>query len=166
MKAAKKRAIVIVLLAAVLLAASWLFYARPVTILQLHPMLSLEQCTEIRGYYKIGAQEELSEFTVDRDSGGFQALWELFFGQTYRRSLRDLLPRGTRIHAAQPEEFQWEVYFCFEEIGFPDGSSGSGAMLRFQNWYGELDIVFDGETHSYRTGGQETWAAEVLALIQ
>lgn len=164
MKAAKKRAIVLVILAAVLLAA-WLFYARPVTILQLHPMLSPEQCTEIRGDYVIGNHGR-SEFTIDRDSEEFQALWELFFERNYSRSLRDLLPRGTRTHMAQPEEFQWEVYFCFDDVVFPDGSRGSGAMLHFRNWYGELDIVFDGEAHAYRTGGQEAWAADVLAVIQ
>ena len=118
------------------------------------------------GDYVIGNQDGRTEFTIDWDSEEFQALWELFFERNYSRSLRDLLPRGTRTHMVQPEEFQWEVCFCFDDVVFPDGYIGSGAMLHFRNWYGELDIVFDGEAHSYRTGGQETWAADVLAVIQ
>lgn len=150
----------------ILLVFVYLVYSRPMTVSQLYPMLSLEKCTEIRGYYRIGVQTEQTEFTVDQDSEEFQKLCSLFYEQEYRRSFRDLLPRGTRIHRTEPDDFQWDVSFCFEDVEFPDGSSGSGALLHFQNWYGELDIDFNAQTHSCYVNEQEAWAQEILDIIQ
>lgn len=160
-----KKHVVIVVVAALLL-AGYLFYSRPMTISQLYPMLTLDKCIEIRGYYEVGMQVEPTEFTIEKDSDEFQEMCSLFYEQEYRRSLRDLLPRGTRIHRTEPNDYQWDVYFNFENVVFPSGSTGSGLMLHFQNWYGKLDIHFDGETHSYYTDSQEMWAKEVLDIIQ
>ena len=166
MKRPRARKLVLGAIAAVLLLGGYAWYARPVTILELYPMLSLDQCTRIRGYYKIGAQPELSEFTIEQGSAEFEQLCQLFYERDYRRSLKDLLPRGTRVHRTEPDEFRWEVYFVFEDVEFPDGSTGSGDMLQFVNWYGELDIRFNGETHLYQTSEQENWCAQVLEIIQ
>ena len=148
------------------LIAVYLFYSRPMTIQQRYPMLDLDQCTELRGYYKIDGQTELTEFTIDKNSEAFEILCDLLYEQSYRRSLRDLLPAGTRIHPAEPDSFQWEVFFHFENIALPDGSTVSGGVLRIQCWYGELDIHFDGEELSCYTNEQETWAQETLEIIQ
>lgn len=75
-------------------------------------------------------------------------------------------PRGTRIHRTEPDDFQWDVYFVFEHVEFPDGSTGSGAMLHFTNWYGAFDIHFNGETHVYQVSDQERWGVQVLDTIQ
>ncbi len=144
------------------------FYSRPKTVSQLYPMFTLDKCTEIRGYY-IDTQPGMTEYTIEKDSDEFQKLCALFWEQEYCRSLRDILPRGTRTYQTQPDDpndYQWDVYFCFEDITLPDGSIGSGAMLHFQSWYGELDIYFDGESYSCYTGGQEVWAKEILEIIQ
>lgn len=129
-------------------------------------MVTLDKCTEIRGYYKIGAQTEMSEFTIEKGSNEFQKLSALFWEQGYCRSLRDILPRGTRTHQIGPENYQWDVYFYFEDITLPDGSTGSGAMLHFQSWYGELDLYFYEETYSCHTSKQEAWSKEILDIIQ
>ena len=166
MKKVHTKKIVIVAIVAVLLIVAYLFYSRPMTISQLYPMFTLDKCTEIRGYYEIGAKAEMSEFTIEKDSDEFQKLCALFWEQEYCRSLRDILPRGTRTHRTEPDDYQWDVYFYFEDITLPDGSTGSGAMLHFQSWYGELDIYFDGETYSCHTSEQEAWAKEILDIIQ
>ena len=140
-------------------------YSRPMTLSQLYPVLTLEQCTEIHGYYNDGTKEGMTEFVIDRDCEQFEELWNLFFERDYCRSVRDILPKGTRIHRTQPGDFQWEVYFDFEDIGFPDGSSGSGSMLSVQYWYGDLDIYFDGGVHSCRTSGQKEWAQKILDVL-
>ena len=65
-----------------------------------------------------------------------------------------------------PEDFEWEVFFQFEDVAFPDGSHTSGRILRVDYWYGELDIHFYGDIVSCSTKQQESWAKTVLDIIQ
>jgi len=166
MKKLKTKKVVIVVAIIILFIAVYLFYSRPMSIQQRYPMLTLEKCTELRGYYKLDGQAELTEFSIDKNGEEFEMLCDLLYEQEYHRSLRDLLPRGTRTHPTEPGTFQWEVYFHFDDVVFPNGSIGSGGMLSIQSWYGELDIHFDGEILSCYTNEQETWAEGVLTIIQ
>ena len=166
MKRLRTRKNVVILAVVLILAVAYLLYSRPMTIQERYPMLTLDKCTELRGYYKIAGQTELTEFTIDRNSEAFETLCSLLYVQDYSRSLRDLLPSGTRYHATEPDDFEWEVFFNFEDVELPDGSISSGGILRVQIWYGELDIHFDGEILSCRTKEQETWAKEVLKIIK
>lgn len=166
MKKPKRKRTVIVIAVILLFIAAYLVYSRPLTIQQRYPMLNLDKCTELRGYFRLDGQEELTEFIIDKNSKEFEILYDLLCEQDYCRSLRDLLPRGTRIHPTEPGSFQWEVSFLFEDIVFPDGSIGSGGILSIQSWYGELDIHFDGDVLSCYTSEQQTWAKEVLNAIQ
>ena len=154
------------ILAVILLLGAYAWYARPVTIVELYPMLELDRCTKMEGFYEIGMQAEATRFTIEKGSEDFSEMCSLFYGQKYRRSLADLLPRGTRYHQTQPDDFQWDVYFYFENVEFPDGSSGSGGMLHFSNWYGTFSISFDGQTHFYKVRDSENWAEQVLEMIQ
>ena len=165
MKKLKNKKAVIVIILMLLLVVAYLFYSRSMTIQQRYPMLKLDKCTEIRGYYATGEHTALTKFTIDRNSKVFETLCSLLYAQDYRRSLRDLLPRGTRIHATAPEDFEWDVCFYFEEVMLSDGTIVSGEILRIQYWYGELDIYFDGEILSCHTNEQEAWAKEVLNAI-
>lgn len=163
----KTKKVVTMLSAVLLLLAAYLLYSRPMTIQQRYPMLNLNQCTQLSGYYEIDGQtEQLTEFTVAQNSEAFETLCSLLYEQTYCRSLRDLLPRGTRIHTEKPGDFEWEVFFHFENVAFPDGIVGSGKILRIQCWYGELDIYFDDQQIPCHTTQQEIWASNVLATIQ
>ena len=165
MKKPKTKKAILMISVTVLLLAAYLIYSRPMTIQQRYPMLDLEQCTDLRGYYEIGGQGRI-EFTVDKNSEDFETLCTLLYEQAYRRSLKDLLPRGTRTHATQPGDFEWEVFFQFEDVAFPDGSHTSGRILRVDYWYGELDIHFYGDIVSCSTKQQEAWAKQVLDTIQ
>ena len=98
MKKVHKKKIIIVAIAAALLIVTYLFYSRPMTVSQLYPMLPLDECTKIRGYYDDGTGPAQVEFNIEKDSEEFQKLCSLFYEQDYRRSLRDILPRGTRTH--------------------------------------------------------------------
>ena len=167
MKKLKTKKVVIILSATLLLIAAYLFYSRPMTIQQRYPMLDLDQCTQLTGYYEIDGQtQQLTEFTIDKGSEDFEALYKLLYEQAYRRNLKDLLPRGTRIHSTKPGDFTWEVFFQFEDVAFPDGSHTSGRILRVDYWYGELDIHFYGDIVSCSTKQQESWAKTVLDIIQ
>lgn len=167
MKKRKSTIAIVVICIILLLIAAYLLYSRPMTIQERYPMLTLDKCSGITGSYFDGTGVAFEEFTIDKNSEEFEMLCSLLYEQDYRRSLRDLLPSGTRYHATtQPDEFQWDVFFHFEDVEFPDGSISSGPILRVQIWYGELDIHFDGEFLSCRTKEQETWAKEVLNIIK
>ena len=166
MKKSRLKKSVVIIVAVILIVVGYLAFSRPMTIQQRYPMLSLDKCSGIRGYYRDDTVEALKEFTIDKNSEEFELLCDLLYEQEYRRSLRDILPRGTRTHRTEPGDFQWEVYFHFDDIALPDGSIGSGEMLCVQCWYGELEIDFNGDTLSCYLGGQEYWAKEVLNLIR
>ena len=160
-----KKKLITPLVCAVFLLLVYAVYSRPMTVTQLYPALTLDHCTAIHVSYEVAPQTEKTEAVVEKDSEAYRVLCDLLYGQSYCRRLRDLLPRGTRIHPTQPGDFQWEALFFFEDVSLPDGSVGSGAMLRIQYWYGELDIHFAGETRACRTSGQEAWAEEVLNVL-
>lgn len=167
----RKRKIVVVIVLVVLLLASYLVYSRPMTLSQLYPLLDIDQCVKISGYYRTSTQTGgFTEFTIEAGSKKFQELCSLFHEKTYRCSLRNLLSKGTRIHQTTNEfEFQWEVMFHFDTIEFPDGNAGSGPLLQIQYWYGELDIenkAWKIERRSYHTSGQDAWAREILDIIR
>ena len=167
----RKKKTVAMLALAVLLLVSYLIYSRPMTLSQIHPLLLLDQCVGISGYYHTSEQTSgFTQFTIEADSEEFQELCSLFNEKTYRRSLKDLLPRGTRTHQTTSKfEFQWEVWFHFDTVEFPDGNAGSGPLLQVQYWYGELDIenrVFEKERRICHTAEQDAWAKEILDIIQ
>lgn len=166
MKNVKRKKSAIAVIALLLLAAAYALYSRPMDIAERYLMLTPEKCTGISGYYYDGEGTRLTNFTVEKDSEAFARLWELFYEQDYRRTLRDLFPRGSRTKRYEPGDFQWEVFLEFEDVELPDGSRGSGAMLQIQYWYGELDIDFDGENRFCRTKDQDAWAKEVLDIIR
>lgn len=123
-------------------------FSRPMTLSQLYPMIKIDQCAEIKGYYGIGTQVNDTEFGFDRSDEDFWKLLMLFNEQEYRRSLKDLLPRTTKTHRAEGNnDFWWDVSLRFDEFTMPDGSISSG-FLRFHNWYGDLEIYFDGEAYA------------------
>ena len=167
----RKRKTVVMLSLAVLLLVSYLIYSRPMTLSQINPLLPLDKCVEISGYYRTSDDTGgFTQFTIAADSKEFKELCRLFSEKTYRRSLRNLLPRGTRTHQTTSKfEFQWEVFFHFDTIEFPDGNAGSGPLLQVQYWYGDLDIenrVFEKERRICHTAEQDAWAKEILDIIQ
>ena len=167
-KRKKTAAAVIVLL---LLAAAYAVYSRPMTLFQLHPLLPLDQCVGISGYYHTSEQTSgFTQFTIEADSEEFQELCSLFNEKTYRRSLKDLLPRGTRTHLTTSKfDFQWKVWFHFDTVELPDGNGGSGSLLQVNYWYGELEIdnaLLENGRRICRTKDQDAWAKEILEIIQ
>lgn len=167
----KTKSLITALVVVILLLVAYFIYSRPMTLSQINPLLPLDKCVGISGYYRTSDDAEgLLQFTIEADSEEFKELCSLFNEKTYRRSLKDLLPRGTRIHQTTGEfEFQWEVLFHFDTIAFPDGNAGSGPLLQIQYWYGELDIenrVFEKERRICHTAEQDAWAKEILDIIR
>lgn len=158
------RAVLCIAAAAALLLGYFLF-SRPMTLSQLYPMIKIDQCSEVKGYYEIGLQEHETEFCFGRSDEEFWKLLMLFNEQEYRRSLKDLLPDTTKTHMLEgDDDFRWDVGLRFDEFTMPDGSTSSG-FLRFHNWYGDLEIYFDGEAYACFTAGQNIFDP-VLDLLK
>lgn len=163
-----KRKIKRLIWAAVLLAALLvgLFYTRPATIEQRYPMLDLSRCTEIRGYYRGDSPDpEEIPFAAEAGTPEFEALLALFQEQTFRTRLGNLIPTGTRTHRIEAGDFKWEVLFRFEDVHFPSGDVGRGDLLQVHNFFGELDLFFDGETVKCRVPDQDAWLRAVMDAI-
>lgn len=165
----KKRVKTAILLAVLLcLAAFVLVYTRPLTIEQRYPVLDMSQCTQVRGYYYDGSGAGHTQFTIYPEDAHFAEIIERFQSAAFRTKLRNLLPRGTKVHQTQPgseNDFQWEVMFRFEDVLFPSGDTGSGDMLHVQNFYGDIDLSFDGELVNCSVKNQEQWLKEVMDII-
>ena len=161
-----KKKVILRLIPVIFIFAIYLVYSRPMTVSQLYPMFTLDKCTGIGGYYNDGTQVDLTKFTIEQGSEEYAKLCEMFYEKEYRRKLADILPRGTRSHRYEPGDFQREVYFYFEDIEMSDGSRGSGPMLQFKSWYGDLDIFSVGEYYSCYTNQQKEWEKEVFDLIK
>ena len=166
----KKKIAIGACILAVLLAAGSLWYTRPIPFQDLIPGTELPPYQQIRvyaSYEKDISQREEYELTITPEDPSFDPLLSLFTDRSYRRSLRNLLPRGGRIHNTQPGDFEWLVYLDYEEpITLPDGSEGSGTLFRFTNFFGTLDVSVLGEDWQANTDQQDQWLWEVMEIIQ
>lgn len=168
----KKIFAVCICAAVLLLAGLGLWYTRPMTLEQSCPGIDLSECREISiscsRYTEEDGRGHYDQDTRDLLPGdpAFSAALELLQDRSFRRSLLSLLPRGGRTHQNTPGDFQWGLDLCFEDIPLSDGGTGSGYMLRLDNFYGTLEISFDAETWQTRTDGQTQWLSDVMAVLE
>ena len=71
------------------LCAGYLFYTRPVTLGQIYPMLEAGECVGMSGVFRVGSQQERSEFTLAQGSEAFEEVLGLLYDCRYRRTLSD-----------------------------------------------------------------------------
>ena len=164
----KKRVKAIIVVAVLLCAALCaLVYTRPLTIEQRYPVLDLSQCTQIRGDYYDGTGTRLTQFVIEPEDPHFDGMLELLQSAGFRTRLENLIPfpRGAQTHLAREGDFQWSVMLRFEGVQFPGGDVGSGDMLHIRNFYGKIDLSFDGEQVSCTVKDQEQWLTDVMDII-
>lgn len=156
----------------IMLTAAALYYTRPMTVNELYAAygFDLTACVSISGSYWAEENGRYSEdilFQFSRAEQQAEALVELFSTQEFRRSLKNFLPRGTKIHRTQEGDFRWDISLIFDRTEFPDGSAGSGQLLRFHNFFGTLELTFShsGETLCCTTKNQDAFLQEVFSLI-
>ena len=143
-------------------------YTRPLEIEQRYPVLDLSQCTQIRGYYYIYTGANVVDdtlFIISPDDIHFDDMLELFQSASFRNKLRNILPEGTKTHVLQDGDFRWEVMFHFENVRFPNGDTGSGGILHIRNFFGDVELFFDGEQTKCSVKNQEKWLQDVLDII-
>jgi len=163
-----KKRFKLLLLAAILLGVVLfaLIYTRPLTIEARYPVLDLSQCVQIRGYYNDGTSVEDIPFIVDPEDPHFAEAVELFRSPTFKTKLRNLFPSGTKTHRYSEGDFKWSVVFRFEDVLFSTGDTGSGDLLRIENFFGDLELYFDGQTTQCAATDQTEWLRAVMDLIR
>ena len=162
----KKRIIAACIALGIVLAAFvYTRHTRPLTIEERYPVIDLSQCTLISGYFNDGTGDENERFTISPDDSHFDELIDLFQSAEFRTRLRNILPRGIKIHPLQDGDYKWEVMFRFENVLFPSGDIGSGDMLHISNFFGDIDLSFDGQQVECSVKKQDEWLDDVMSII-
>lgn len=156
--------------ALLLFTAFALIYTRPQTIEQRYPFLDLtQQCTQIWGYYDTyegSGESDQKEFSVGPDDVRFEELLRLVREAKIRTKLTNLIPMyGMQYHTKREGDFQWTVWLQLENVVFPNGDTGTGDMLRFDNFFGNVEVVFDTENRRCTIKNQDVWLKAVLDCI-
>lgn len=147
-----------------LCAAVFIFvYTRPLTIEQRYPVLDLSQCTLIQGSFQDGTGE--TQFTIAPGDPHFDEVIGRFRSAAFQTRLRNILPQGAKTHPYRDGDFKWSVTFRFEDVLFPGGDTGSGDMLRVNNFFGDIDLFFDGEQVNCSVKDQEQWLKDSMSIF-
>lgn len=142
-----------------------LLYTRPMTLAQLCSGVDITQCVSVSGYFFLVPSVENSRFEIDKDDERFSQIVELFESRKFRRSLVSLLPQGTKTYRTQDGDFKWEVMFEINDVIFPDGSVNSGTLICVSNFFGVLEVHFNGDVWRCTTSDKKEWLSDVMSLI-
>lgn len=162
----KKKYLIItfgILLLALLICA--LLYTRPMTLAQLCSGVDVIESESVHGYYFIAPGVEDTYFEIDKDDERFSQMIDSFATRAFRKSLANLFPLGSKTHFTQDGDFKWEVIFKINDVTFPDGSNNSGDLIRVSNFFGLLEVHFNGDVWRCATNDSEEWVEDVMALI-
>ena len=144
-----------------------LVYTRPMALSQLCGGIDISQSHYVHGYYVDSPRmAEDARFEIKADDERLTQIIELFKNQKFRRSLWNFLPRGTKYHVFEDGDFKWEVLFNFENVTLPDGSGARGSVIRVSNFFGLIEVHFDGDVIRCDVSGKEDWIEQVMALIK
>ena len=148
-------------------AALCLWYSRPLTVEELCPGVELDRCVGANIYFSTYADKTLeNRIELSPDDHQLPRLLELFQGRTFSRSPLWWFPSGTRTHPWRDGDFRWSIDLSFQDASVPGSSTAAGNLLHFNNFFGELEMRFMGETRPVSTADQEHWLEEVLDIIQ
>ena len=161
----KKAKIIIPITLLVALLGVVLFYTRPMTLTQLCFGVDVARCELVAGYYFIAPSVEESPFEINQDDEHFSQILELFESRKFSKSLVNLLPQGTKTHLTQDGDFKWEILFELNDVTYPDGSVNSGTLIRVSNFFGVIEVHFNGDVWRCSTSDKDEWLSDVMSLI-
>lgn len=73
-----------------------LIYTRPQTIEQRYPLLSISDCTGMKGYYFVAPGVEDTAFQISSDDSRFSELIQQLQSVQIKKKLSNILPQGTK----------------------------------------------------------------------
>lgn len=157
----------VVLLIAVIAAIA--IYTRPMTIEQLYPGVSLDDCQSIKAYSDVAYLDTESTWdpvVYPAGSKPFEDILQQLQDKKFRKSLRNWLPLGTKYHHTTSGDFKWELVLQFDNVLMPDGSTGSGDLICFNNFYGTLEYYdLSGKTIRCTTTEQKQWLENIMCIL-
>ena len=156
---------IIVVIVIICIIVFCLIYTRPRTIEQRYPYLDISKCTRIEGSYTEGANSDHISFAIDPGAEHFNELIETIRSTKFNTRLKNILPKGTRIHHYTEGDINWEIECCFDSVTLPDGSTSSGSILGIQNFFGDLTITVNGEIVSCSVENEKQWAQKIMDII-
>lgn len=146
-----------------------LFYTRPLTIEQRYPFLDFSKCRQIRGYLHSysdnNGEIEDQQFIITPDQPHFEQLIASFRSAEFKTRLSNLLPDGTKFHRYEDGDFKWNVTLRFDDVKFPNGEISRGDFLRIENFFGDLELHFSGESIKCSTENQKQWINEIMDIV-
>jgi len=142
-----------------------LIYTLPMTIEQRYPYLDASKCTQIQGYYFRGTDSEDTWFVINSDDPHFDELIEIIQSSAFKTKLLNILPQGTKTYRYGDDDFKWNLMLLYEDVYFPDGSTGSGHLLHIDNFFGDLSITSNGEQVCCSVNNQGQWLKNVMSII-
>ena len=161
----KKAKIIIPIILLVALLGVLLFYTRPMTLSQICFGVDVDQCELVSGYYFIAPGVDDSPFEINQNDEHFSQILESFDTRKFSKSLVNLLPQGTKTHQLQDGDFKWEIMFKFSDVTYPDGSANSGTLIRVSDFFGVIEVHFNGDVWRCSTSDKEEWLSDVMSLI-
>ena len=153
--------------AVLVLAATLLWYTRPMPLEQLCPGIDLSKCTEIKGKYVLPDLNTIS-ISLTPEDPAFASLLAQFQDRIYRRSVRNLLPSSMKTHIGYlSKDTKWEVYLDFDTLTLPNGKEASGTLIWFENFFDSVDIHFAGQAiqQEISTTDEQQWLLDVQTLL-
>ncbi len=139
-------------------------YTRPLTVEERWPVPDLSECVRIRCSYWDHVNDP-AEYYIEKGGPGFDEIVSLIGAAPFRAKLSGLFERGTRYRRLEEGDVSWSLYFRFEEVELPDGSTASGDVLSVSCVAGDICLSFDGGVLWCRTADQERWREKVVSLI-
>lgn len=157
----------VTLIFAALMLAAALAYTRPMTLAQICGDIDVSESNYVYGYYvDYPRMAEDARFEIKADDERLGEMLQLFKNQKFKRSLWNLLPRGTKYHVFEDGDFKWEVLFNFENVTLPDGSGARGSVIHVSNFFGIVEVRFDGDTIRCNISDKEAWLKDVMDIIK
>ena len=144
---------------------SCLIYTKPQTVEQRYPYLDFSRCTRIEAYWSTDMSVDHMQVIMTPDDPRFSELIDIIRSKEFRSRIKSIFPKGTRVHRYEEGDFSWELEFCFDELSLPDGSISSGEILSFQDYFGDLTRIVNGEIVFCSVGDEEQWAQAIMEII-
>lgn len=157
----------ILLIVIAVLIVFYLFYTKSASVSQMYPYLDLSKADYVYGYYNNTPELLNQRFQFEKGTEEYKQIVNIFSQTKFSKSISNLFPQGgTKVHRYSKGDFMWEVNFVFEEsIQLKDGSTASGNLIYFKNFYGDLEYMHNGSFIQCTVKNQNDWLKSVMNII-
>lgn len=145
-------------------------YKRPMTLEQMCPGISLENCQSIKTYHYVegnGAESDWVPVLYSAGSEPFEAIMDQLEGRKFRKSLRNWLPsNGIHCYPNTHEDIRWDLILTFGDTLMPDGSTERGDLITLHYFCGVLQYSdMNGTFARCSTPEQQQWSAAIQSIL-